>query len=61
MNNQIHNTRSAQFCSSFFFIAMQNQYQHRLHSSFKVLRLSEWMDGWMDGWTEGRTNERTTE
>ena len=50
MNNQIHNTRSAQ---SFFFIAMQNRYQHRLHSSSKVLQLSEWMDGWMDGWREG--------
>ena len=66
MNNQIHNTRSAQ---SFFFIAMQNQYQHRLHSSSKVLQLSEWMDGWMDGWREGgreggtkeRTNERLNE
>ena len=44
---------------------MQNQYQHRLHSSSKVLQLSEWMDGWMDGgregWREGRTNERTNE
>ena len=67
MNNQIHNTRSAQ--SFFFFIATQNQYQHRLQSSSKVLQLSEWMDGWMDGWMNGgreggrdeRTNERTTE
>ena len=59
MNNQIHNTKSAQ--SVFFFIAMQNQYQHRLHSSSKVLQLSEWMDGWMDGWREGGTNERTNE
>ena len=57
MNNQIHNTRSA----FFFLIAMQNQYQHRLHSSSKVLQLSEWMDGWMDGWMEGGTNERTKE
>ena len=48
---------------------MQNQYQHRLHSSSKVLQLSEWMDGWIDGWMEGgreegregRTNERTNE
>ena len=32
---------------------MQNQYQHRLHSSPKVLQLSEWMDGWMDGGREG--------
>ena len=48
---------------------MQNQYQHRLHSSSKVLQLSEWMDGWMDGWMdrwmdggrEGRRDERTNE
>ena len=59
MNNQIHNTRSAQ--SFFFFIAMQNQYQHRLHSSSKVLQLSESMDGWMEGGTNERTNEQTTE
>ena len=58
MNNQIHNTRSAQ---SFFFIAMQNQYQHRLHSSSKVLQLSEWMDGWREGGREGETNERTND
>ena len=37
---------------------MQNQYQHRLHSSSKVLQFSEWMDGgrerrrndWMNEW-----------
>ena len=56
-----------------FFIATQNQYQRRLHSSSKDLQLSEWMDGWMDGWMEGwveggreggrdeRTNERLNE
>ena len=61
MNNQIHNTRIAQ--SFFLFIAIQKQYQHRLHSSPKVLQLSEWMDGWMDGqmngWMEGG-RERVT-
>ena len=68
MNNQIHNTWSAQsffFFLFFFFIAMQTQYQYRLHSSSKVLQLSEWMDkwmdGWKDGWREGRTNERTND
>ena len=40
---------------------MQNQYQHRLHSSPKVLQLSEWMDGWREGGTNERTNERTNE
>ena len=39
---------------------MQNQYQHRLHSSSKVLQLSEWMDGWMEVRGGGR-DERTTE
>ena len=36
---------------------MQNQYQHRLHSSSKVLQLSEWMDGWREGGRERRTND----
>ena len=58
MNNQIHNTKSAQ---SVFFIAMQNQYQHRLHLSSKVLQLSEWMDGWMNGWMDGGRDERTND
>ena len=60
MNNQIHNKRSAQ--SFFIFIAMQNQYQHRLHSSFTTLWMNGWMDGWMEGGgKEGRTNERLNE
>ena len=52
MNSQIHNTRSAQF---FFFSSpcRTNTSTYRLHSSSKVLQLSEWMDGWMDGWREG--------
>ena len=41
---------------------MQNQYQHRLHSSSKVIQLSEWMDGWMEGGgREGGRDDGTTE
>ena len=66
MNNQIHNTRSAQ---SFFFF---NRHAEPIPApftfkfqSFTTLWMNGWMDGWIDGWMEGGregpTNERTNE
>ena len=76
MNNQIHNTRSAQYIFFIFYFLSPC----RTNTSTVYIQvpkfynsLNEWMDGWMDGWMVGwmngwmeggrerGTNERTTE
>ena len=74
MNNQIHNTRSAQ-SFFFFFLSPRRTNTSTVYNQVPKFynSLNEWMDGWMDEWREGgreggrdertneRTNERTTE
>ena len=61
MNNQIHNTRSAQ--SFFFFLSPRRTDTSTVYIQVPKFynSLNEWMDGWMDGGMEGGTNERTNE
>ena len=70
MNNQIHNTRSAQY---FFLLFLSPCRTNTSTVYIQVPKfynsLNEWMDGWMDGWIdgwmeegrEGGTNERTND
>ena len=64
MNNQIHNTKSAQ---SVFFLSPCRTNTSTVYIQVPKFynSLNEWMDGWMDGWREGgregRTNKRTND
>ena len=60
MNNQIHNTRSAQYIFFIFYFSSPC----RTNTSTVYIQvpkiynsLNEWMDGWIDGWRDERTNE----
>ena len=62
MNNQIHNTRSAQ--SFFFFNRLAEPIPAPFtfkFQSFTTLCMNGWMDAWMHGWMEGGTNNRTND
>ena len=76
MNNQIHNTRSAQsFILFIYFLSPCRTNTSTVYIQVPKFynSLNEWMDGWMDGWMEGgreglmgegregRTNERTND
>ena len=60
MNNQIHNTRSAQYIFFiFYFSSPCRTNTSTVYIQVPSLQLSEWKDGWREGGREGRTDGRT--
>ena len=60
MNNQMHNTKSAQ---SVLFLSPCRTNTSTVYIQVPKFynSLNEWMDGGREGGTEGRTNERTND